>query len=200
MTQAVPVASQQGSLLDEILEEAGIDEEEFLNLPGRITKMSWEGAKPWETGASVPGNDGLAVFAIYASGSEEERIQHVEYITGDIRVYAVPKQNTPGDTFRRLTINRASPAVTHESLTRESFITEVAREIQELEALEDAKVGETCDDCESLARPDDVFCAQCGARLPEDGGEDAEGNEVEGDEVAATAAETGIVVQPSSTP
>jgi|HubBroStandDraft_2_1064218.scaffolds.fasta_scaffold209787_2 hypothetical protein len=183
----------------EILEEAGLEADEALDLPGRITKLSWEGAPAWEIGKNVPGNDNLQVFGIFATSSEEERVAHVEYVVGDIRVYAMPKQSLPGDSFRRMTINRASPAIAHESLTRTSFVTEVSRELLELSSLEEASLGEECPSCENPCKPDAVFCDQCGEKLPEE--EEAEEiPENETDRAPETEAQPPVALVPPTPP
>jgi hypothetical protein len=152
----------------EILDSCGLEADELLDLPGRIDKIDWKGGSAWERGKRVPGNANLVIYAIFATSSDEERVHHVEYVPGDVRIYALPEQSLPGDSFRRLTINRASPAITHEPLTRDSFVQEVTREIEELSTLESESLHGECQACENDTRPEAVFCDQCGARLPED--------------------------------
>jgi hypothetical protein len=165
MTQPAPTLDQ------EILEELGFEEADLADLPGRIGKISWQGSDAWEKGKDVPGNPSMFIHSMYATSSDEERVEHVAYVLGDIRVYQVPKQ---GGVFRRVTINRASPAITHEDLSRTAFIQEVVREIQELSSLEEEKLEQECpnliegEPCENLCKPEAVFCDQCGFKLPDE--------------------------------
>jgi len=157
------------TLDDEILEETGLEKEELAKLAGQIDQMKWPG-NTWTRGAAVPGNEDMTIHSIFGSAREEKRVPHVAYVLGDLRVYATSVKGTidrtsfaPAD-FVRLTVNRASPAVTREKLARETFVTEVARELLELQDMEDEAMGEVCSsaECATELRPGARYCDECG--------------------------------------
>ncbi len=113
--------------LEERKEDLEDAREAFKEVKGRVQKIAWEGGQPWEVGKDVPSMPSLKVAHIF--GSMRENLP-VAYVLGDMRVYCEPKQSLPGDGYRLIVINRASPAVLHEPLTRDSFIDEIALEIR----------------------------------------------------------------------
>jgi di/tripeptidase len=136
---------------------------ELQELVGRVTKIDFQGHQVWRAGEDLPTNKGLRIASMFASVREDLA---VAYVLGDVRVYAEPKQSLPGDAFTRITINRASPAVLHEALTRSSFVEQVALEIKALMELEE-EIFE-CPSCGEPVPEDNLFCGQCGAKMPEE--------------------------------
>lgn len=176
------ILSQAGLLDYEPIEEGGpaldgaqrkerLDEarEDFLNLAGRISKIDWAGAQKWEAGQDMPIDKNYKIWGMFGS-LREEGLQ-VDGAAGDIRIYVFPKQSLPGDSFKRITLNRISPGAVYESLTKETFVRELSRELVVLIELNDQEVDE-CPSCEAEVKPEDAFCSQCGAELPDEEGED----------------------------
>jgi hypothetical protein len=154
--------------------------EEFLSVSGRMSKLSWEDGK-WEVGGDVPSSPSLRIRAIFASVRQSRQVLEGEkiidglpiaYALGDVRIYAEPKQSLPGDSFKRLTVNRVSPASSHEPLTRENFIEELAAEIR-------FQLRVECISCSKPIEHDDEVCEFCEA--------DQEGEEPEEEGTPAPA-------------
>jgi len=159
------------TLDDEILDETGLEPGELAKLPGQIDQMKWPG-NTWTRGGEVPGSADFTIHSIFGSARDEKRVPHVAYVLGDLRVYATSVKGA--GEFVRLTVNRASPAVTREKLARETFVTEVARELLELQEMEDEAMGEVCSsaECATDLRPGARYCDECG--LPVEGAGDDE--------------------------
>lgn len=154
--------------------------EEFLSVSGRLSKLSWEDGK-WEVGADVPSSPSLKIRFIFASVRQSRQVLAGEkiieglpiaYALGDVRIYAEPKQSLPGDSFKRITVNRVSPASAHEPLTRESFTDEIAAEIR-------FQLRVECIECRKPIEHDDEECEFCGV--------DQEGEEPEEPKAASPA-------------
>lgn len=135
--------------------------EELLSVRGRLAKLAWEDGK-WEVGSDVPSDKNLRIRFIFGSvrasrqdlGDRLIEGLPLAYAIGDVRVYAEPKQSLPGDSFKRITINRVSPAASHEPLTRENFVDEIAAEIR-------FQLRVECVACEKPIEHDDEFCPRC---------------------------------------
>lgn len=153
---------------EERKEELSLARESLLAVKGRLSKIQWEGGQDWIVGGSKPGESGLSIRMIF--GSLRDGLP-VQYILGDMRVYCEPKQSLPGDSFKRVIINRHSPAVAHEPLTKEAFIEEVAGEIR-------YQLQEECGACKKPVEHDDEICGACGEELNEDEADD-EGSELD---------------------
>jgi len=160
-------------------------QEQYLTVRGRLSKLSWEDAK-WEVGSDVPSDKSLRVRAIFASvrksrqeigsgtGNDPEKIVEglpIAYALGDVRVYAEPKMMGPGDSFKRITINRVSPASSHEPMTREVYVEEIGDEIR-------FQLRVECEGCSKPVEHDAEECPFCGFDLL--GGEDPEDLEEKG--------------------
>jgi len=152
-----PTAEEKKELLE-------MAREEFAHVKGRISKIQWEGGQPWEVGKDKPGETNFVIRMIF--GSMRDGLP-VQYVLGDLRIYCEPKQSLPGDSFKCVTINRASPASSHEPLTRESYVEEIAAEIRH-------QLREACDKCKRPVEHDDEVCGNCGAELVEDDDETQE--------------------------
>lgn len=150
----------------EIAAACGYEKDDLSDIPW-LEKVDWAGAPSWVRGKPVPGAPNLIIHSMYGASSDEKRVMFVEYVPGDIRVYATPTQTGPGDHFMRFTINRASPGQLHEAMTREAFVTEVGREIEELVDLDTTE-----DECEKCGAADvpigSAFCNSCGSAMPEE--------------------------------
>jgi hypothetical protein len=192
MTQTIPVEREQPTLTleEEILSQAGlldleddngnfldgeektsalvVAREELQELPGRVSKMDFTGHQVWNVGQDLPINKSLKIAFMFATQREDLA---VAYCLGDVRAYAEPKQSLPGDSFTRITINRASPAVLHEPLTRDAYAAAVAAEIEHLLSLEEEE-GTECETCGAENPLENICCGQCGAKLPDDEPED----------------------------
>lgn len=151
-----------GAQRKERLDEA---REDFLALAGRVSKIDWAGGQKWESGADMPIDKNYKIWGMFGS-LREEGLQ-VDGSSGDIRIYVHPKQSLPGDSFKRITLNRISPGAVYESLTRETFIRELGKELAVLIELNDEEVDE-CPSCEAEVKPDHLFCPQCGTELPDE--------------------------------
>jgi hypothetical protein len=162
-------------------------QEQYLTVRGRLAKLSWEDAK-WEVGGDVPSDKSLKIRAIFASirksrqevgsgtSADPEKIIDglpIAYALGDVRIYAEPKMNGPGDSFKRITINRVSPASSHEPMTREVFVEEIADEIR-------FQLRVECEGCSKPVEHDAEECPHCGFDLLGGGDDDGlEGEEGE---------------------
>ena len=143
---------------EERKEELGIAKESLLAVKGRLSKIQWEGGQDWVVGQNKPGEPNLTIRMIF--GSLREGLP-VQYILGDMRIYCEPKQSLPGDSFKRIILNRGAPAIAHEPLTRESYVEEIAGEIRH-------QLREECESCKKPVEHDDEICGACGAELDED--------------------------------
>lgn len=165
--------------------ELAAAKEEYLAVRGRLSKLSREDGK-WEVGSDVPSDKNLKVQAIFASvrksrqeiqsGDGEKIVEGlpVAYAVGDVRVYAVPKMNGPGDSFKRITINLLvpTPMSLHEPMTRETFVDELADEIR-------FQLRVECWNCSKPVEHDADECPSCEADLLDEG--DDEGGEEGGE-------------------
>ena len=165
MTNVAPI--KPPSLEEDILEAAGLEAEDLVDLPGRHRKLDWAGSAPWEKGKPVPGNDSLTVYGIFASGSTEARPEHTEHALGDVRIYATPRQSLPGDNYCRYVFNRTTPAGLSENLTKLAFVTEVARELSALIEIDAGTEVIDCPNCGEENPDSNRFCGQCAIELPE---------------------------------
>jgi hypothetical protein len=162
-------AAQRKELLD-------LAKEDLLDLQGRVTRIDFAGQQVWRIGEDLPFDKNSKIEGMFGSAREDLPL---EYILGDIRVYVAPKQSIPGASFRRMTMNRGAPNLIEESLTRDTFIEALAGEISYLLELESAHELIECPACQSDNDTDNVHCSSCGAKLPEDEGEDEEDDEPE---------------------
>lgn len=145
-------------------EELELAREELLEVKGRLSKIQWEGGQDWTVGAAKPGEANLTIRMIFGSMRADLPVQ---YIIGDMRIYCEPKQSLPGDSFKRIIINRHSPAVAHEPLTKDAYVEEVAGEIR-------YQLREECERCKKMVEHDDEVCGHCGADLVEDDDDEEE--------------------------
>ena len=143
-------------------EELALAKEALQGVKGRISKLNWEGSPTWEAGKDIPNDKNFTVRFIFASPREE---LPVAYALGDIRLYCEPKQSLPGDSFKVIVINRMSPAVLHEPLTRDSFIDEISEELR-------WQLRGKCFNCRKPVEHDDEECGGCGQDLLEEEDED----------------------------
>lgn len=156
------------SLTPEQRKEALADANEaFLEIRGRVRKIDWQGLSPYEVTKDLPTDKNYRIRAIFGSMRDD---LPVAYSLGDMRVYVEPKQSLPGDSFRCITLNRISPAVTHEPLTRSTYALEIGRELERLIELDemsdqDEAGDEECPKCHAEVDEEDAFCASCGASL-----------------------------------
>jgi len=169
-----PPVNFPASLDREVLDRLEIETTEIEDLPGRIYKLDWGKNSVWVTDRAVPGDESLIIHAMFASpfvddeDHESERPNFVAYVLGDVRVYCRPTADTPGQNYRRFTINRASPAQISEAFSKDAFLNEVTREIAELLALDSEDVGAECEACGTENRPENLYCSNCGAKLPDE--------------------------------
>jgi hypothetical protein len=149
---------EEAMTAEERKEELELARESFLEVKGRLSKIQWEGGQDWVVGQNKPGETNLTIRMIFGSLRESLPVQ---YVLGDMRVYCEPKQSLPGDSFKCVTINRHSPAVAHQPLTREAYVEEIAGEIRH-------QLREECSACKKPVEHDDEVCGACGAELNED--------------------------------
>jgi hypothetical protein len=160
----------------EVFEASGFEAEDIVDLPGLVQSISWPGIPRWECGAPIHDNPNLQIYRMFGSGTSEERVEHIEYVIGDVRVYAYPKQSLPGESFKRITLNRATPVSISENLSHDAFVAEVARELEELSSLDASADKEDCpnEDCDNMVAQDDSYCSNCGTKLEHAEGEGPE--------------------------
>ena len=190
MTQTAPASSTEMKLTleEEILQAAGLLDleveegdgplapeqrrelltlarEDLLEITGRVKRIDFAGQQVWRLGEDLPIDKDSKIEGMFGSAREDLPL---EYVLGDIRVYVTPKQSLPGASFKRLTINRATPNVIDEALTRASFVEALGEEIAHLLELEDVSDSIECPACEEDNRTENIFCAFCGVKLPEE--------------------------------
>jgi hypothetical protein len=145
--------------------------EDMLEVAGRVKRIDFAGQQVWRLGEDLPIDKASKIEGMFGSAREDLPL---EYILGDIRVYTAPKQSLPGDSFKRITVNRATPNVVDEPMTRAAFIAAVSEEITHLLELEDADDTIECPACEEDNDLENIFCAACGVKLPEEEEEEEE--------------------------
>ena len=135
--------------------------EELQELVGHVTKIDFQGHQVWNVSEDLPINKNVKIRYMFASRRDDLA---VDYSPGDVRVYVEPKQSLPGDSFGRITINRVSPAVLHEALTRDAFVDQVSGEVKSLMDLEEQ--FEECSACGEPVPEENDFCGSCGVKMP----------------------------------
>lgn len=123
LTDRVLIASELGATVEEA--------RKIVSNLRSLAKYLFADGAVWEVGASLPGSNGLAVFAAFNVDLLSNDMDGLDRVPGDARFYVIPEAGITDPLAPDLlcyTVNRGSPVTSVERLTLGAFVREVGRE------------------------------------------------------------------------